>query len=483
MTRPRELPAPTVAIAVDPASLAGELGRVLEARGLRTAGAGSWADVLPTGARAIALCRPDPPTAEQAANLAPACARAARAGQPVVVLAAHAQGKPSQTLERVAALAYLRAHGAIVCPHPDVWIETLVLCARHGLPPGPRVAIVAPPATWLALAAAALQAEQSGTGERAPLYRDAAAVGPADTVLLDPSVLSDELGERTGGRARITAALLIPVLGRATPPTQAPAAAPSPPLVGLREAIAAATLAGQLGERIAAGLGRAPPDVEALAVDHDRFARQLGRLERRAGDHEAKVLLSAYGVNVTRQAVATTPSAATRLAKRAGWPVEIKPWSADVPSEPEGCPVEVELYSAPDVRRAFAAVASAAKLASGAPVIVREAPQPGREVAVEIRPIGPLGFIVLLYPHPAAEPVAAPAPLAVTDAHALARHVEASRAGDPEPDRAALADLLLRASAMVAGSDAFATFDLPRVLVYPRGDGAVVVDARATLRR
>src|SRR6185295_14980047 len=124
-----------------------------------------------------------------------------------------------------------------------------------------------------------------------------------------------------------------------------------------RAALGAITILGRAAERIAVGLGPAPVIASAeLAIDLDKLERQLAKLgseQRRLGDHETKVILSAYGVPITRQAVATTPAAAVRLARRAGYPVELKPFGHDLPSEPAGCPIERNITSDAMVRAAF----------------------------------------------------------------------------------------------------------------------------------
>src|SRR5206468_12379337 len=139
--------------------------------------------------------------------------------------------------------------------------------------------------------------------------------------------------------------------------------------IGVRGALAAVIACGRASERAAAGVGPAPAAArESLEIDDERAARQLGKValdEARIGDHEAKVLLAAYGVPITRQAVATTPSAAIRIAKKAGYPVELKPWGPDVATERGGCPVEKNVMTAAEVRRAFLAVLGAAGLPVG----------------------------------------------------------------------------------------------------------------------
>ena len=80
-------------------------------------------------------------------------------------------------------------------------------------------------------------------------------------------------------------------------------------------------------------------------------------------------------------------------------------------------------------------------------------------------------------------PEAAPAPLRLADANALALTVVATRAGDDEPDRVGLANLLRRASHLaVDHADRLAEISLGEVVVAGKGDGAVVVDAEIALR-
>jgi hypothetical protein len=262
-------------------------------------------------------------------------------------------------------------------------------------------------------------------------------------------------------------------------------------LHGARAALTAIAVLGRAAERIAVGLGPAPAAASAeLAIDADRLARQLAKLasdQRRVGDHETKVLLAAYGVPITRQAVATTPSAAVKLARRAGYPVEVKPFGHDLPSEPAGCPVEHNVGSDAMVRAAFATVLAAAGRAPGdaAGVIIRETPPAGRELAVAFLELPAIGWTVVLEgPGGSSAPLAAaPAPLRLIDAQALAAQVAASRAGDPEPDRTGLANLLRRASHLVVDlGDRIARLDLPRVVIGGRGARTLVVDAAVELR-
>ena len=268
--------------------------------------------------------------------------------------------------------------------------------------------------------------------------------------------------------------LHVPVIARAELASDAPA------LYGLRAALGALEILGRAAERIAVGLGPAPRSAsDELDINRALLDRQLGKLaaDMRVGDHETKVLLRAYGAPITRQVVAVTPSAAVKGARDVRYPVELKPWGHDLPTERDGCPVEHAITSDAMVRRAFTTVlAAAGKLETGA-VIVREVPPLGRDVAVSLVRLPALGWTVVVET-PGAPLAAAPAPLRVLDAEELAGRPVASRAGDPEPDRTGLANLLRRASHLVVDlEDRMKVLELPRVVVGGRGARSVVADA------
>ena len=474
VTRARAQVAPRLALAADDERTAAEVARVAAERGLPVDRLGLEAAVgAPVGAIAFVPGTAIDPA--RAAALAPLCAAAAENRRPVILLAGVERGRGRAADERTAALAHLRAHGAIPLDDPDAWFESCVLMAAYGPPPGLRVAIVAPPGGWLALAAAGLAAEDDVRGGRFGLHdpESESTPIPADLVLVDAR-LEAPTPERSGR------ALVVPVVARAELLVPDGRTA----LVGLRAALAAARAVGRHAERMGAGLGPAPlTDAKRLKPDRARADKAFaGAQGGRLGDHEAKLLLSAYGTAVTRQAVASTPSAAVRYAQTLGWPVEIKTWDAALASERAGGAVVTGIRNPPDVRRAYGAVATAGGLEAGVPVIVRQTPPPGRELAVRFEPHAALGWIALVDVPGSGARTVAPAPLRGADAEDLAAALEASRAGDAPLDRAALADLLVRASFAAFHDDAVAALDLARVVVGKKGEGAVVVDARVELK-
>lgn len=405
------------------------------------------------------------PSTARAVELADACIRAAETGRPIVLLSPPARGTGRPAIERAAALAYLRAQGAALCHDVDAWLEAVVLLVRFGLPQGPRAAVIAPEGSWLAAQATAITLDAEATGARAPL---AAPDEPTDVVLYDP-----ELGKPP----RSTPGLHVPVAPRGElAPTD------DSVLFGARAALGAVAILGAAAERIAVGLGPAPQAASAeLAIDGALLARHTTRMQRefaggRIGDHETKTLLRSYNIPITRQGVVQTPSAAVKLARTIGYPVEVKTWGPAAPTEPAGCPVEKNVTSDALVRQAFATITVNAQTEAA---IVRETPPAGRDVTVSFVKLPDLGWTVVLDgPHVAA----APAPLRLIDAQVLAAHVVSSRSGESDLDRAGLANVMRRASHLVVDLDTqLARLDLPRVVVGGRGARTVVVDAAAEL--
>jgi acetyltransferase len=258
-----------------------------------------------------------------------------------------------------------------------------------------------------------------------------------------------------------------------------------PALYGARAALGGIEVLGRAASRIAVGIGPASRTASAeLSIDAALLERQLAKFApgMRVGDHETKVLLRSYGVPITRQVVATTPSAAVKAARAVKYPVELKPWGHDLPTEPAGCPIERGITSDALVRRGYSAVLAAAGRVPTAndpgAVIVRETPPAGRDLSVQLVQLPALGWTVLVEIPGTAHVAAAPAPLRQIDADTLAAMVVATRAGDPDPDRPGLANLLRRASHLVVDLDTrIVRLELPRVVVGGRGARSVVADA------
>jgi len=202
---------------------------------------------------------------------------------------------------------------------------------------------------------------------------------------------------------------------------------------------------------------------EPEPVDPEGIERS-GEVLRSAGevltDHESKVVLRGFGIEVTRQAVASSASGAAGFADRIGFPVALKALSPDLRRRADIGALRLSLRTAAAVRRAYAAVVDAVE--RNAPtarldgVLVAEMVRPGLDVQVGVVRL-PRGTLALygrcVDASAPIEPILAPAPLARDDALMLA-HAILGRMPVPalrrasDPDGRDLATVLLRLSAV-----------------------------------
>nr|WP_276598569.1 acetate--CoA ligase family protein [Nannocystis sp. SCPEA4] len=109
----------------------------------------------------------------------------------------------------------------------------------------------------------------------------------------------------------------------------------------------------------AEGLARAAADEPAPTIDAAALARAEEVL-RSAGqalsEHESKVVLRGFGIEVTRQAVAGSASGAAQFAEQIGFPVVLKAVSPDLRRKQELGAVVLDLTTSAAVRRAYATI-------------------------------------------------------------------------------------------------------------------------------
>ena len=214
------------------------------------------------------------------------------------------------------------------------------------------------------------------------------------------------------------------------------------------------------------------------------------------GERETKQLLAEYGVPVVQERLARTAKEATRAAAEFGVPVAVKAEADDLLHKSDAGAVKLDVVAA-DAAAAFEQVTAAAA-ASGASTVHGAVIQPmARGGAVELLvgtkwdpQFGPvvvagLGGVA----SEALDDVAIElAPL--TTEHALAmldrlrgRAVLGAFRGRPARDRTAAAELIVAAGRLAADAgSALAELDCNPVLLYPEGEGCLVVDAAAVIQ-
>ncbi len=258
----------------------------------------------------------------------------------------------------------------------------------------------------------------------------------------------------------------------------------------------------QIEERLAAA------SVHIERTDAERAADARGRrkaqdvlmLAHAAGKPaldaaECRTLLDAYGIRTPQEYLSVDPSDAASFAERIGYPVVLKIISPDILHKSDIGGVIVGVADEQGVREGFDAILQRTKAsypdAHIRGIQVQEMVRGGQQVIVGIKrdpTFGPLVMFGLggIYVEALADVSFRLAPLTAEDAEAMIDEVRSARLlrglrGAPPADRAALVDAIVRIGRLAAEHDEITELDVNPLLVLPRGEGAVAVDARAIL--
>ncbi|MCT4357695.1 acetate--CoA ligase family protein [Streptomyces sp. Je 1-79] len=226
-----------------------------------------------------------------------------------------------------------------------------------------------------------------------------------------------------------------------------------------------------------------------------RKAQALMRPGRQLSEHAAKQLLRAYGIRVPREQLVTSAAAAVRAAALVGYPVVMKASGAQLAHKTELGLVKVGLTSASQVRDAYRELTDIARY-EGVDldgILVCQMVGRGVEMVVGVTrdPLfGPtvtvgLGGVLVEVLNDAAVRVPpfgedqARDMLGELRGQALLKGVR----GAPPADVDALVEVVLRVQRMALELDGdLAELDINPLMVLPRGQGAVALDALAVCR-
>ncbi|WP_055490437.1 acetate--CoA ligase family protein [Streptomyces sp. TP-A0356] len=226
-----------------------------------------------------------------------------------------------------------------------------------------------------------------------------------------------------------------------------------------------------------------------------RKARELMRPGQQLSEHAAKQLLRAYGIRVPREQLVTSAAAAVRAAGLVGYPVVMKASGAQIAHKTELGLVKIGLTSASQVRDAYRELTEIARhegiRLDG--VLVCQMVERGVEMVVGVShdPLfGPtvtvgLGGVLVEVLRDAAVRVP---PFGEEQARAMLSELRGRALldgvrGRPPADLDALVEVVLRVQRMALElGDEIAELDINPLMVLPRGQGAVALDALAVCR-
>ncbi|WP_210588910.1 acetate--CoA ligase family protein [Streptomyces sp. GESEQ-35] len=226
-----------------------------------------------------------------------------------------------------------------------------------------------------------------------------------------------------------------------------------------------------------------------------RKAQALMRPGQQLSEHAAKQLLRAYGIRVPREQLVTSAAAAVRAAGLVGYPVVMKASGAQIAHKTELGLVKIGLTSASQVRDAYRELTDIARYedVSLDGVLVCQMVERGVEMVVGVthdQLFGPtvtvgLGGVLVEVLRDAAVRVP---PFGEEQARDMLTELRGRALldgvrGRPPADLDALVEVVLRVERMALElGDDLAELDINPLMVLPRGQGAVALDALAVCR-
>jgi acetyl coenzyme A synthetase (ADP forming)-like protein len=241
--------------------------------------------------------------------------------------------------------------------------------------------------------------------------------------------------------------------------------------------------------------------VKLFPVDTERARKLLS--EALVSEHGfipeevAFQVLEAYGFPVLPWGVAKTPEEAVSIARQIGYPVVLKVLSPDVVHKFDVGGVQLNLNSDSDVRQAFDKIINSVKQhlpeARIEGVIVQAMAKKGREVILGLKRDPQFGPILMfglggIYVEVLRDVTFRFAPVRELGAYRMVRDIRTYRLlegvrGEPPADIDKIVECIERLSQLAIEQDLIEELDINPLIVYPQGEGAVVVDVRIMLRR
>ncbi|MEU3599811.1 acetate--CoA ligase family protein [Streptomyces sp. NPDC006798] len=226
-----------------------------------------------------------------------------------------------------------------------------------------------------------------------------------------------------------------------------------------------------------------------------RKARELLRPGARLSVHAAKQLLRAYGIRVPREQLVTSAAAAVRAAGQVGYPVVMKASGSGLAYRTELGLVKIGLTAASQVRDAYRELTDIARHEGSDldGVLVCQLVERGAELVVGVGRDDVFGPTVTVGPGGALaevlrETAVRVPPFGEAQARAMLAELRGRALldgvrGGPPMDVDALVEVVLRVQRMALElGDHLSELEINPLMVLPRGQGAVALDALAVCR-
>ena len=252
--------------------------------------------------------------------------------------------------------------------------------------------------------------------------------------------------------------------------------------------------------KFTAWLNRPKTRVKKYDIDKKKASRIIEEVRSEGRlflmEQESYDVLSAYGFPVIRSVLATTESQATSAAEAIGFPVVMKIASPDIMHKFDFGGVILDVKNKADAKKAYNKIYS--NIRSKMPkakitgVIVEEMAVEGKEVILGMNYDDQFGPILMfgmggIYVEALEDVIFRLAPIRELTADMMIEKTKTYKIldgyrGGPVYDTAAIADCLKRLSKFVTDFEEIKEMDINPLIVYKKGKGCKIVDARIILK-
>lgn len=222
--------------------------------------------------------------------------------------------------------------------------------------------------------------------------------------------------------------------------------------------------------------------------------REAGRVE--LGEIEAREVMAAYGMRLPDSRLSRSPEEAAEIAKEIGFPVVMKISSPDILHKSDIGGVRVGIADPQAASDSYELIAyRARKFSPNARiwgVLVQEMARKGREVLVGVSRDPQFGALIGvgmggIYVEVLKDVVFRLAPLSREEVREQLRAIRSfpllqGVRGEQTADLEAVEDIVLRVSQLVSDFPEIVEMDINPLVVYNRGEGVIVLDARIILQ-
>ncbi len=226
------------------------------------------------------------------------------------------------------------------------------------------------------------------------------------------------------------------------------------------------------------------------------IARAREENRRKLLEHEVYAICAHFGLPVPKHGLATNEDEAVEIANKVGYPVVLKIVSPDIAHKSDVGGVILNLTSDKDVREAYRKIMENVKArapnARIAGILVQEMVPYGLEVIVGGTRDPTFGPVIMfglggIFVEVLKDVSFRIAPIKSIDAEEMIREIRAYRIlegyrGEPPRDLEAVKDIIVKTSKLMLELEDVQDIDLNPVMLYEKGRGAKIADARIILR-